>query len=181
MLSVLLAACSNVHTSREAPFDMPALHASMWSVGQESQDGYSTAILVLSSSNDMGCPQIDGVPLQEGLGRVVEDGTGMMFYLEQYGESADWTGTWTEDGAFVPSEDGEDPNEGRSLFSYAFDHGYFYELYNVEGGWLTVGRESDARVTGDFRTDWWWGDFRAEPCAGWDAEAPETTTTPYSF
>jgi hypothetical protein len=180
MLSLLWwVGCANVHTSGDAPFDLSSTRTALWSVGEEADDQYAAAMLVLSSSEILDCAQLGGASLPEALDKIVQDGTGVLFLLETFGKSEDFTGTWTEDGAFVPSEDGEDPSEGRYFYLYPFEGGYFYELYGAETSWLSLDQVDAKKTTGEFRSDWWWGDFRAEPCPAWDAEAP--VTTGYSY
>lgn len=180
----LAAGCSGIATSRDAPFEMPKIKSALWSVS-ESEEPYGEAVLVLSSEG-LSCADIEEKTLYEALANVTSSGTGLLFDLVQSPAEGEplpaWTGLWTLDGAGIPSGTTEDWEGGRSMYIGAFDGGFYYELgYDSDNDWLIVEEIGERKVVAEFRSAWWWGSARAEPCGSLSAATTTTTTTTTTY
>jgi hypothetical protein len=181
----LAAGCGGVREGAGAPFDIGGIKAALFSIGDTGSETDEEALIVLSTSDLVNCDDFAGASINTVLQRVAADGSGLVFQLVQARDADQptkgWTGTWTSDGAFVPSEDGGYYTGSRFMQVVGFTGGMLYFTDYSDPGitWVTVDRFDDKKVAGSFWNDWWHGSFKAETCAGagWTFGGGTTTTT----
>ena len=181
------AGCGGVHEGKGAPFEIGAIKAALFSAGNTGSETDEAALIVLSTSDLVNCDDFAGANLDTVLQRIAADGSGLVFELLQSRDadqpSKGWDGTWTSDGAYLPSESGGYYTGSRYLELVGFTDGmlYFAAYSGVGEPWVTIDRADDKKTVGAFWTDWWYGSFKAETCGGdgWTTGAG-TTTTSYS-
>ncbi|MEZ4235092.1 MAG: hypothetical protein R3F59_02805 [Myxococcota bacterium] len=180
LITSTAAGCGGVHTAAEAPFDLHP-KVSLFSPASTGDDASGGALLFLGDG-DLDCNMLAGKSYEDAIQAVIAKGTGAGFWLDAYALQGsavgDLTGLWTEAGA----EAVEEPYaQYRSLLAFGWQDGFVSSISSDETGWLQLDEVGD-KVTGAFRTSWWWGDFRAEACAAYDDAPPATTTTStYTF
>lgn len=176
MAAASAAACSGgLHSETEAPFRATAKRV-LWSIGQENDDAYAAAILVLSNDK-LECSALEGT-YEETLQQIVASGSGIGFLLEAYAYSGsvvpDWVGLWSDDGGVAF----EEPYESdRSLYPFMYENGFLYDVYGSTTQWLQLDEADADGVKGEFRSEWWWGAVNAEGCGGYDLSTTTTTTS----